>query len=173
MHKAHEVLGLVPSTVTNKTKDVPKNCLVTQLTYNHRARLRKEFRGNGWCTDIQTAGVKVAAGQGDEQTQAQDGVWPQKFSEARVGGRRSRFEGIWMAGMIRMLSLKPPPYSLRWPGPGPLLGLCELTARFSWSLLHWNVAQYRTGTAWTGLLVASSRHSGNSLPNSAVAKWSH
>lgn len=38
MHKAHEVLGLVPSTVTHKTKDVPKNCLVTQLTYNHRPR---------------------------------------------------------------------------------------------------------------------------------------
>ena len=64
MHKAHEVLGLVPSTVTNKTKDVPKNCLVTQLTYNHWAWLRKEFRGNGWCTDIRKAGVKVAAGQG-------------------------------------------------------------------------------------------------------------
>lgn len=92
MHKAHEVLGLVPSTVTNKTKDAPKSCLVTQLTYNHWAWLRKEFRGNGWCTDIQTAGVKAAAGQGDEQTQAQDRVWPQKFPEALVGEEGGRGE---------------------------------------------------------------------------------
>lgn len=71
----------------------------------------------------------------------------------------------------------PPPYALSWPGSGPLLGLYELTARFSWSLHYWcppvwwwNVAQYGTGTAWTDLSVASSRHSGNCLPNSAAAK---